>query len=70
MLVLRYSFIRFYLFWIYINNIMDIDMEEDIIKFISIFGRSVEHDKNYLPKIEDYIEENKYCNMTFAKKIL
>lgn len=70
MLVLRYSFIRFYLFGIYINNIMDTDSEEHIIKFISIFGRSIEHDKNYLPNMEDYIEENKYCNMTFAKKVL
>lgn len=70
MLVLRYSFIRFYLFGIYINNIMDTDSEEHIIKFISIFGRSIEHDKNYLPNMEDYIEKNKYCNMTFAKKVL
>lgn len=68
MLLVRYSFIRFYLVGRYINN--GKDTPEDIIRFISSFGRSIEHDKNYLSKIADYIEENKYGNMEFAIKLI
>lgn len=68
MLLVRYSFIRFYLAGRYINN--NKDTPEDIIRFISSFGRSIEHDKNHLPKIVDCIEENQYCNMEFARKLL
>ena len=68
MLLVRYSFIRFYLVGIYIQN--GIDNVDDIIRFISVFVRTIEHDKNFLPKIADYIEENKYDNMDFAKKLI
>lgn len=68
MLLVRYSFIRFYLVGIYIQN--GIYNANDIIRFISVFGRTIEHDKNFLPKIADYIEENKYDNMDFAKKLI
>ncbi|WP_294405493.1 flagellin lysine-N-methylase [uncultured Clostridium sp.] len=70
MLVVRYSFIRFYLVGMHISSGVGGDTPQDVIKFISSFGRSIEHDKNYIPKIADYIEKNKYFNIDFARKLL
>ena len=68
MLVVRYSFIRFYLVGRYI--ISRKESSENIIKLISLFARDIEHDKTYMSEIYDYIEKNQYDNMNFANKLL
>ena len=68
MLVVRYSFIRFYLVGRYINSKKE--SSENIIKMISLFARDIEHDKTYMSEIYDYIEKNQYDNMNFANKLL
>ena len=68
MLVVRYSFIRFYLVGRYISSRQE--SSENIIKLISLFARDIEHDKTYMYEIYDYIEKNQYDNMNFANKLL
>lgn len=68
MLLVRYSFIRFYLVGRYINN--KTDSPEEIIKFITVFGRAIEHDRNYLPDVLKYIKENNYDNINFTNRLL
>lgn len=68
MLVVRYSFIRFYLVENYINN-KNVS-EEEVVKFIALFARNVEHDKSYMSEILNYIEENKDDNLDFIEKLL
>ena len=68
MLVVRYSFIRFYLVGRYISSRQE--SSENIIKLISLFARDIEHDKTYMSEIYDYIEKNQYDNMNFANKLL
>ena len=68
MLVVRYSFIRFYLVGRYI--ISRKESSENIIKLISLFARDIEHDKTYMSEIYDYIEEKQYDNIEFTKKLL
>ena len=46
------------------------DSRENIIKFIQVFAKAIEHDKNYLGEILDYIKENKFDNMEFAGMLL
>ncbi|MDO5517889.1 MAG: flagellin lysine-N-methylase [Clostridium sp.] len=68
MLLVRYSFIRFYLVGRYINS--GKDDSEEIVKFITVFGRAIEHDRNYLPDVLKYIKENDYDNVNFANKLI
>lgn len=68
MLLFRYSLMRFYLVGKYICN--GNDSVEDIIEFIQVFAKTVEHDKNYRSEILEYIKENSYDNMEFAKMLL
>lgn len=68
MLLFRYSLMRFYLVGKYIYN--EKDSKEDMIEFIQVFIKAVEHDKNYRSEILDYIKENSFDNMEFAKMIL
>ncbi len=68
MLLFRYSLIRFYLVGKYIYNKKD--SKEDMIEFIQVFIKAVEHDKNYRSEILEYIKENSFDNMEFAKMIL
>ncbi len=41
-----------------------------MIEFIQVFIKAVEHDKNYRSEILEYIKENSFDNMEFAKMIL
>ncbi|NFH79726.1 FliB family protein [Clostridium botulinum] len=68
MLLFRYSLMRFYLVGKYIYNKKD--SKEDMIEFIQVFIKAVEHDKNYRSEILEYIKENSFDNMEFAKMIL
>ena len=68
LLLLRYSLMRFYLVGKYIYN--GKDSVEDIIEFIQVFVKAVEHDKNYRIDMLEYIKENSFDNMEFAKMIL
>ena len=67
LLLFRYSLIRFYLVGKYIYN--GKDSVEDIVEFIKVFVKAVEHDRNYRSKILEYIKENSYDNMEFAKML-
>ncbi|MBN1070143.1 FliB family protein [Clostridium botulinum] len=68
MLLFRYSLMRFYLVGKYIYN--EKDSKEEMIEFIQVFIKAVEHDKNYRSEILEYIKENSFDNMEFAKMIL
>lgn len=68
MLLVRYSFIRFYLVGRYISS--GKESAENIIRFISLFARDIEHDKTYMGEIYDNIEKMEYDNREFSKKLL
>ncbi|AGF58706.1 lysine-N-methylase [Clostridium saccharoperbutylacetonicum] len=68
LLLFRYSLMRFYLVGKYIYN--GKDSVEDMVEFIQVFAKAVEHDKNYRSDILEYIKENSYDNMEFAKMLL
>ena len=68
MLIIRYSLIRFYLVGKYKYNKME--SSDDIIKFIQVFSKAIEHDKNYMGEILDYIIENRFDNIEFAEMLI
>lgn len=68
MLLMRYSFIRFYLVGKYIGN--EEYSKENIAAFIQVFSKVVEHHKNYLFKSMKYIKDNEFNNIEFAKTLL
>lgn len=68
LLLFRYSLMRFYLVGRYLCK--EEDSELDIIEFVQVFAKAIEHDKNYRSDILEYIKENSYDNMEFAKMIL
>lgn len=68
MLLVRYSLIRFYLVGRYLCNRNESD--KDIISFMQVFSKAVEHDKNYMEEILDYILENEFDNMEFAEMLI
>ena len=68
MLLIRYSFIRFYLVGIFLFN-KDAS-PDNMVRFIQVFSKTIEHHKTYLVDILDYIKKNQFNNMEFAKKIL
>ncbi|MBU3159605.1 flagellin lysine-N-methylase [Clostridium frigoris] len=68
MLLVRFSFIRFYLVGRYLYN--NQDNKEDIAEFIQTFSKTTEHHRTYLTDSLNYIKENKFDNMDFAKKLL
>jgi lysine-N-methylase len=68
MLLLRYSFIRFYLVGKYLYNKQD--TKEDIVEFIQAFSKTIEHHGTYLIKSLEYVKENNFDNMQFARKLL
>lgn len=68
MLLFRYSFIRFYLAGKYMDE--QIETEEEIIKTIQIFVKTIEHHKNFLVDVLESLRENEFDNMEFAKTLL
>lgn len=65
MLLMRYSFIRFYLVGKYIVN--KNDSKEEIVRFIQIFSKSIGHHRNYLVNLLKYIKEKEFNNIEFVK---
>ena len=68
MLLIRYSFIRFYLVGKYIHN--EDGSKESIVKFIQAFSKTIEHHKTYLVDLLGYIKENEFDNIEFSKILL
>lgn len=68
MLLIRYSFIRFYLVGKYLNNKQE--SKEDIVRFIQAFSKIIGHHKTYLVDLLNYMKENKLDNIEFAKTLL
>ena len=68
LLLTRYSFIRFYLVGKYLYN--KEENKESIVDFIQAFSKTIEHHKSYLIDSLDYIKENEFDNMEFAKVLL
>lgn len=68
MLLTRYSFIRFYLVGKYLYS--EQDSKENIVEFIQSFSKTIEHHKSYLIDSLEYIKENEFDNMEFAKILL
>ena len=68
MLLIRYSFIRFYLVGKYLINGQD--SKEKIVEFIQLFSKTIEHHNSYLVDSANYIKENKLDNMKFAKILI
>lgn len=65
MLLMRYSFIRFYLVGRYLNN--KEESKGDVIKFIQVFSKSIGHHRNYLVNLLKYIKEKEFNNIEFVK---
>lgn len=68
MLLMRYALIRFYLVGIDLHT--EHDSSEDIIKFIQVFAKALEHDRAYRSELLEYINENGFDNFEFAKMLL
>jgi len=68
MLLVRYSFIRFYLVGKYLYNKKD--NKENIVEFIQSFSKTIEHHRTYLVDSINYMKENKFDNLEFTKKLL
>ena len=68
MLLMRYSFIRFYLVGKYIKERND--SKEEIVRFIQVFSKTIEHHRSYLTKSIRYIKEKEFDNIEFAKTLL
>ncbi|MBZ9632811.1 flagellin lysine-N-methylase [Clostridium sp. FP1] len=68
MLLIRYSFIRFYLVGKYLYNKQD--SKEDIVEFIQVFSKIIGHHKTYTADVVNYIKENEFDNIEFAKILL
>ena len=68
MLLLRYPIIRFYLAGI--NSCAKLKSSEEIIKFIQVFAKTLEHNSNYRMDMLAYIKENGFDNMEFAKTLI
>ena len=68
MLVVKYSFIRFYLVGKYIYN--KEDKIESVVEFIQSFSKAVEHHKTYLVDVLNYLKQNEFDNIEFAKVLL
>ena len=68
MLIIRVSFIRFYLVGLYLNS--KDESYERIVDFIQVFSKTIEHHKSYLIDSLHYIKRKEFDNMEFAKNIL
>ncbi|SCJ05943.1 Flagellar biosynthetic protein fliU [uncultured Clostridium sp.] len=68
MLLMRYSFMRFYLVGKYINERKD--SKEEIVRVIQVFSKTIEHHRSYLTKSIRYIKEKEFNNIEFAKTLI
>ncbi len=68
MFIIRVSFIRFYLVGLYLNN--KEENYENIVDFIQVFSKTIEHHKSYLIDSLHYIKRKEFDNMEFVKTIL
>ncbi len=68
MLLIRYSLMKFYLVGNYLYN--GEDNPEKLVKFIQVFSKAFEHDKNYRTEILDFVKDNDFDNMEFAKTLI
>ena len=68
MLVIRYSFIRFYLVGKYLHN--KYDSKENIVEFIQVFSKVIGHHKTFTVDLLNYIKENELDNIEFVKILL
>ena len=59
---------RFYLVGNYLYN--GEDSPEKLVKFIQVFSKAFEHDKNYRSEILEFVKENDFDNLEFAKTLL
>ncbi|XZM23561.1 flagellin lysine-N-methylase [Clostridium perfringens] len=76
MLLIRYTFIRFYLVGIYIYHKKNKEVlnkalsKEEVVRFIQCFSKVVEHHKTYLIDLLNYIKEHDFNNLEFVKTLL
>ena len=68
MLIIRFSFIRFYLVGLYLYNKEERD--KNMVELIQVFSKTIEHHKSYLIDSLHYIKRKEFDNMEFAKTIL
>lgn len=68
LLLIRYAYIKLYLVGLYLNN--KEESKENIIDFIQVFSKSIEHHKTLLVDLLNYIKRNDYDNIEFAKMFL
>lgn len=69
MLLERYSFIRFYLTGLYLYN-DEKQSEDEIVKFIQSFSKTIEHHKTYLVDALAYLKMKEFNNMEFAATLI
>lgn len=74
MLLIRYTFMRFYLVGIYLKNEESEEniglSKEEVVRFIQCFAKVVEHHKTYLIDLLNYIKSHDYNNLEFVKTLL
>ncbi|EHK2363232.1 TPA: flagellin lysine-N-methylase [Clostridium perfringens] len=76
MLLIRYTFMRFYLVGMYIyhkKNKEDFNKslsKKEVVRFIQCFSKVVEHHKTYLIDLLNYIKEHDFNNLEFVKTLL
>ncbi|MGG5460976.1 flagellin lysine-N-methylase [Clostridium sp. B9] len=74
MLLIRYTFMRFYLVGMYLNNEEsegNISLsKEEVVRFVQCFAKVVEHHKTYLVDLLNYIKQHDYNNLEFVKTLL
>lgn len=77
MLLIRYTFMRFYLVGMYLynanregNDDNKALSKEEVVRFIQCFSKVVEHHKTYLVDLLNYIKEHDFNNLEFVKTLL
>lgn len=68
MLLVRYSFIRFYLVGIYLCN--KSESKEEIVRLIQVFSKTTEHHKTFLADTLRELKGNEFDNIEFTKTLL
>ncbi|WP_348521803.1 flagellin lysine-N-methylase [Clostridium sp. BJN0001] len=68
MLILRVSLMRFYLTGLFLYNKQESD--DNIVKFIQNFSKTLEHHKTYLIDILTYIKDKEFDNIEFIKSLI